>query len=441
MLPYWLLNYKLIFNCKPGYLMDIDYSEINEHMRLFDALLGPEQSKNREIRFDYDLGRDPRPDSLRPGREFSRVQITTRNVNFNPIRFSWFYHSDVDRKYWYMSSLSLRGLGISTIEEEFLSNLDKLEYLDLQGNRLNSLKIASLKSFNTLHTINLSSNYIKSISLIAAENFKNLKYLSLHNNQISQIDLSPIKHNINLNRLVISENYIENIDTSPLKNLKYLLTLDFSSNNLDHLDIDLNNPRLSVLLLNDNKLKKINFGISYLPDLSLLILSNNELTTFDTDILLKNSPNLRKLFLCGNKIDTIDWHRSKFSRIEELNLNSNNLEKIKIEGDFYSLQVLELAYNKIKSVDLLQMMAQNLKSLNLSFNPLNLIQLPPVCNLPSLKWLDLAGTSIKSFKIISEKKPFTIGNDIVIGKSRCRRIKIGNLVIQIPIEVEIVSEK
>ena len=108
-------------------------------MNLFDHLIGSVLAKNREILFEYQFGRDSRPSSLRPGREFYQAMITTRNKNNNDRKISWFYHSDSERKKWFMTSLSLRGMGFPIITE-VIGELDNLEYLDLQGNDIGNFQ-------------------------------------------------------------------------------------------------------------------------------------------------------------------------------------------------------------------------------------------------------------------------------------------------------------
>jgi Leucine-rich repeat (LRR) protein len=418
-----------------------DYSELNEHTNLFDVLLGPDQSKNREIRFDYDVGRDARPDSLKPGREFFRVQITTRNANHNPIRFSWFYHSDRERKFWYMSSLSFRGMGLRVLMADYLHSLTNLEYLDLQGNKLQTFDISSLHAFETLHTINLSSNCLTSISLESCALFRNLRFLSLYNNKISKINLDSLSKSNLLNRLVLSDNKLTFIDISPLDELRYLLTFDLSYNSLSSLAISLRNKLMKSLILNDNNLQQLSFTNCRLEQLSLLTLANNQLKSFDMQLLHNHFPNLHRLLLWGNKLTDFSWStQSEELELEEISLSSNLLSSLHLTGTYKKLKILEIAYNYLNSVNLEDFVAPSLEIINLSFNPIEKIILPPLHQVPNLKTLDLSGTRLSEI-VIFTKQPIQISDEThMIGKSSFQLVHIENLTIQVPPNISINTE-
>ncbi|MHA2171522.1 MAG: leucine-rich repeat domain-containing protein [Candidatus Kariarchaeaceae archaeon] len=418
-----------------------DYSELNEHTNLFDMLLGPDQSKNREIRFDYDVGRDARPDSLKPGREFFRVQITTRNADHNPIRFSWFYHSDHERKFWYMSSISFRGMGLRMLDGDYLRSLTKLEYLDLQGNRLQTFDLSSIHAFETLHTINLSSNCLTTISLESCALFPNLRYLSLHSNNIDKINLKPLSNPALLNRLVLSDNKLTFIDISPLNDLRYLLTFDLSHNSLSSLSISLQNKLLKSLILNDNNLQQLSFANCRLEQLSLLSLANNRLKSFDMLLLHKHFPNLHRLLLWGNRLTDFSWStQSEELELEEIYLSSNFLSTLHLTGTYKTLITLDIAYNYLNSVNLQDFVAPSLEILNLSFNPIKKIILPPLHQIPNLKTLDLSGTQLSEIVILTEQ-PIQISEKTqMIGKSSYQLVRIGNLTVQVPANISITKE-
>lgn len=419
--------------------MKKDYSELDNHMDLFDSLLGDEQSINREIRYDYDVDRDSRPKSLKPGREFFRVQITTRNINHNPIRFSWFYHSDENADKWYITSLSLRGLGLPRFELSIIQELADLEYINLQGNGLSEIDFNNFCNAKKLHTINLSGNNIEKLMNIGICELYELRYLSAENNKITSVDLNHLANFIQLNRIILASNRLQTIDLSPLAELPYLVTLDISRNQLTELKLTLKNIRLKNIIANDNKIGYIELD-SYLPNLTVLQLSNNELNSISCKKILVNMPSLSKLLAWGNRITSFELNQTMNHDLEVINLNSNLIEDVNMSGCFDKLEIIELAYNSIRTLDFAQLIAPKLRIINLSLNPLSKIILPDLDSSGDLEIVDLMGTEIEEL-ILKSKNPeiLELGNE-KIGKYSYNVIVFNNIKFQIPMGTKIIVQ-
>ncbi|MCY3411866.1 MAG: hypothetical protein INQ03_09560 [Candidatus Heimdallarchaeota archaeon] len=366
--------------------------ELAGHMDLFDALLGPQQSRNREILFDYDIGRDSRPYSMRPGREFYRVEITTRNAYGNFKKINWFYHSNEDRSQWNMTSLSMRGMGFNLLELQIIRQLKSLEYLDLQGNQLEYFSFTYLENSEKIHTLNLSSNNLHSVD-IARICLPNLRLLSLFSNQIEYFDIKQLESCISLNRLLLADNAISDIDLRYLSRFEYLDTIDLGENNIRKISLSFNNPNLIQVLLNDNRISELTLDPELnIPNVSFINLSNNMLELLNFNFFL-TLPSIRRLHLWGNLINRAELECTSTSLLD-LNINSNNIEIFSLKGKYEHLEELEIAYNKIKNVDLSQNNLRSLKRLNISYNPLEQLLLPSFEVLQSLEEIDLLNTKL-----------------------------------------------
>lgn len=87
-------------------------------------------------------------------------------------------------------------------------------------------------------------------------------------------------------------------------------TIDFTDNNIVLLDLFPNLPRLTTLILSNNKICKISpaFGKS-LPQLKALILGNNDIASLEDLSPLRNLDNLERLSLKGNPVTHVSNYR------------------------------------------------------------------------------------------------------------------------------------
>ncbi|MHA2504101.1 MAG: leucine-rich repeat domain-containing protein [Candidatus Kariarchaeaceae archaeon] len=345
--------------------MELD--ELDNHIELFDSLLGS-QAANRESRFDYQLGRDSRPDALRPGREFHRIEITTRNHNFNPIQFSWFYHSIDDRSKYYLTSMSLRGLGLESIDFSILNELNHLEYLDLQGNLLHSIDLLGFDIKERLHTINLSSNNLKSLNLPWGAMFPSLRTLNLASNHLTNFDFYEIGECKDLNRLNLAENELSNTNFDGLASLKYLNSLDLSDNTLESLVLIGDHPLLTSLYAHINAIDNFKLSGNF-PSLRLLSLYENELREINLTDWTNCAPYLSRLYLWGNNISKVIVGNSSVNSISELKLAGNSITELAFLRQLPKLEISDLSYNQIENINITDF-PQDIKAIDLTGNPI-----------------------------------------------------------------------
>jgi len=377
-------------------LVLMDYADLDNHIALFDELLGPSQAENRETRFDYQVGRDSRPDSLRPGREFLMVMITTRNAYFNPVKFSWFYHSVPDRSGWFMTSLSLRGMALSWINTSLIDQLAELEYLDLQGNELSSFDYSSYTEKPFLHTLNLSGNLIEVLPNGLGDTFPALRVINLHDNRLKRFQMRNLLPVVELTRLTLSSNQLVEFDLEMIADFSYLKEVDVSDNSIESFDYELYNPRLSRLLLQNNHLSAFRLA-GYLGELRYLAIYENNISTIDWRQLDLVLPNIERIHIWGNQLTELNLGQLSdgFDNLNELNVSGNQISTVDLTDNCSNLELLDLSCNQLTSLDL-QQLPQSLKQLYLQYNPLKSITL---VELPELELINLYGTRLQQIHI------------------------------------------
>lgn len=150
-------------------------------------------------------------------------------------------------------------------------------------------------------------------------------------------------------------------------------------------------------------------GVAYFPNLTALVMNENQLTSVD----LSNNTKVKKIYLQSNKLTSINI--SGLSQLTDLNLDNNQLTSVNL-STCTALSTLSLSSNQIASVDLssltsltsLQINNNKLTSLNTSKN-LKLATLEcaynyslgyiSVSHLANLTRLYCAGCGLKSIDV------------------------------------------
>ena len=181
-----------------------------------------------------------------------------------------------------------------------ISNLSKLEYLDLDNNKIEKIS-DEISKLTSLKTLILSRNNLNSIP-------------------------DCIVNIINLEKLDLSSNKITNIAGEILK-LEKLEELDLSGNQLKSIPISLFHlSNLKILDLRGNSIEKIPEKISELIQLEELYLSSNKIKELPNSLF--ELSNLKKLLLDSNEIKNIPNDIYKLKELKELNLKNNKIAKL-----------------------------------------------------------------------------------------------------------------
>ena len=267
--------------------------------------------------------------------------------------------------------------------EEFLGTVkyDKLKKLKLKNSYILNNEIfnqfSSLNKLSIKYCLNLDTYILNNINL------SNLKQLILDKNRIVNEDFD----NLMVNFLLKSQDLLNNLEI-----------LSFAYNNISNIDFNhyLSSSKnifnsLNTLILRNNEIYKIILDINYFPELKLLDLCNNNLSTnyfneldnTNNNIIILQSGNffLMDDVLCEqyynnlkNKLYNINNYSLKnlfLSYIPTI-YNSSFFNKLKINHALLiNLQTLNLSYNGLSCDIFFSFIEKNKECLNL--RTLNLI--------------------------------------------------------------------
>ncbi|XP_030429406.1 podocan isoform X1 [Gopherus evgoodei] len=321
------------------------------------------------------------------------------------------------------------------LPEEAFEQLENLNYLYLANNKLT---LAPKFLPNTLISADFAANYITKIYGLTFGQKPNLRSVYLHNNKLSDAGLPDNMFNgsNNVEILIMSSNFLkyvpknlppalyklhlknnklEKIPIGAFNDLAGLRELYLQNNYLTNEGMDNETfwklSSLEYLDLSSNNLSQIPSGLP--RNIVLLHLEKNAIKTIGRDVLIQIR-NLEYLLLHNNKLKARGIHPLAFQGLKKLHtvhLYNNMLERIPSglprrvktlmilhnqiseinRNDFattYSLEELNLSYNKITSLHIHREAFRKLrllKSLDLSGNNLHILPFGFPKNLQILK--------------------------------------------------------
>lgn len=225
--------------------------------------------------------------------------------------------------------------------------------------------------------------------------------------------------------LNLGQNHIKNIVPGTFRGIKKLIWLNLGYNEITILVRDgfaeLGN--LTTLFLNDNAIKNVDANaFNKLSALEELYLQNNYISSLDgvfyglnsakiidlhnnSLLMLKpwdiNSTTVLDLNLAGNKLRSLDEGAIYAPKLEALNVSDNQIEAIK-PGAFKGCKMLEYIDLENNKIVQLQQFAfarlYNLKQINLARNELTLLQTSVFTHLPELRYLNVSFNQIKGIQ-------------------------------------------
>ena len=337
-----------------------------------------------------------------------------------------------------------------SLGEETLTELPRLERLDLSSSELWQLPPGAICSLYSLNTLNLTNNKIHRISDIGFSQYcdapithlllshnkvdelptnalptPHLHSLHLDNNKLSRIDDYAFRSLSDLEELILSFNKLVALPKTAFLNLYQLRSLDLANNSLSSLPPALftslehlqalnlsynqlkfsnSNPepfigliRLVVLDLSYNEITLLGDRVFYhLYTLQALFMSHNSISHLNDDVF-STLTNLYTLDLSHNTMTTLDSGALRgLSVLTHLFLNDNSFEDIS-DKSFYncsSLQKLSMSNNKLSKVPKAISYLTLLQNLDLSNNSIKELEQPNFRGLSNLKLLSLNHNSI-----------------------------------------------
>jgi Leucine-rich repeat (LRR) protein len=214
---------------------------------------------------------------------------------------TWKLYADLPlSSHSFVRAISLKGKQLKSIPID-LAKFTNLEYLDLSSNDLvmsdDDWKI--LSELKKIEILNLSSNKISSLSP-KLSNLSNLTHLAIGKNEIKGID-SSISLMDNLIYVDLNGNLFTEVPTWLASN-KNIQVLNVSQCKIKTCT-EGRYPSLKCLLINNNELS--NDSLSSFPtSLQEVSLSSNKITKFS---LSKSPPDIKVINISGNGLESIDY--------------------------------------------------------------------------------------------------------------------------------------
>ena len=196
------------------------------------------------------------------------------------------------------------------------------------------------KNLNKITSLNLSGKEYRSIPLVVFQ-CRNLRKLNLTHNNLTSIP-KEIEKLHKLKVLDVSYNKLTHIP-APVCRLPMLRSLNVSHNNIKTLPKQLVQSSIVDLIISDNRLESINFGL--IRNIERLVINNNKLKFFNPDNILsmlkylwiKDNPctNEGKLIFPLQSLPNLKKsyppiNQSNYKLIKSTEMNENKLIKNKI---------------------------------------------------------------------------------------------------------------
>lgn len=224
--------------------------------------------------------------------------------------------------------------------------------------------------------------------------FSNVYKLNISSLGLEQLSPNVLTRAKALARLIASHNKLTVIRVAQFGLAANLLEVDMSFNEITKIEdgaFDQTLQRLWLLDLSHNAIQSIPPGtFSHLTNLLSLMLSHNRINRISSETfasLLK----LRALDLSHNEIQSNVWNLS-LRNLQRLDLAHNSIERLTFDS-MRRLHFVNLSHNQVHEIESGAFVNQtNLKSLNLSFNHIERVDLSAI--LPAterMERLDLAG--------------------------------------------------
>lgn len=242
--------------------------------------------------------------------------------------------------------------------------------------------------------LHLQNNDLTSVADTAFSDLHSLVEINLSHNQIRTLNTTGFRHLNELQILKIEHNHLS--DIPDLGYLPNLTTLHLSNNEIFTISRTAleNYPNLKTLHLGNNKIVDIPSGI--FPDLAKLVtlqLNNNRIVSLEKGCL-DNLTSLESLRLDKNRLNAIPKSLfQKLGTLKTLDLNRNKLQQIDglVFDGLNSLEILKLKYNNIIQLfDGAFWGLNNIKSLHIDHNNITRVAKGWLYGLSSLRHLSLS---------------------------------------------------
>lgn len=312
---------------------------------------------------------------LAPGLLEGLEQLLILDLSNNELTSNW-VNRDTFSGLVRLVVLYLHNNAITRIDSNVFHDLYSLQILNLQGNGVEVIAEGAFTPLSNLHALFLSHNNLMHIEPSHFAGLYALNQLHVENNRIGFVHPRAFENCTNLQDLVLRANRLGAVPEG-LSKLTYLKTLDLGENQITRLE---NNSfdgliQLFGLGLIDNQLVNITRDVfSPLGSLQVLNIANNQLERVDP-LSFVNNPMLSAIRLDGNRLTDISGIFHNLTSLVWLNVSDNQLKWFDYKSVPSSLEWLDLHKNQISMLVSYYETRNELqiKMLDVSFNRLTVV--------------------------------------------------------------------
>lgn len=349
------------------------------------------------------------------------------NLSGNPLTTASALPSGLLHRMPLLETLDASRAGLRALPADLLAEANNMRAVYMSGNVILELGDGTFVNMHNLTVVDLSHNGMTSIKPRAFVNTMGIRILKLNGNQLSSfkgemfntgtgletIDLSdnelgylfPSAFRIHprLQSVSVARNKLTFFPAELIAGLQYLEHVDLSGNALKTLDeLDFARlPRLRVLDLANNQIDSVSeMSFHNSTQLQLLNLADNMIDRLG-DRTFEGLVRLEQLNLEGNLLaelpDTI-FERARLQMLENVNLARNQFEIAPLKAlqrQYFFVSSVNLSRNRVKDIPADDSVMVNIKTLDLSFNPLSSESIANVLGEPkTVRELHLAGCNV-----------------------------------------------
>ncbi|XP_063703976.1 chaoptin-like [Culicoides brevitarsis] len=278
-------------------------------------------------------------------------------------------------------TLNLAENFLTSVDEKHFSGLTQLRWMFLSHNKISQIHPNAFKTMAELEYLNISSNQLQTLDKKVFTNLKKLEAIYLDHNRLSVLPRTIFERNRNLRFVDVSHNQLM---TFNLVFHDSLFMLNLAFNEIESFKVDFKTESrpdgdISILRLENNHLH----DISNVTSLNLsfeLSLANNLIAYHRPDSLDQLNPfdNMKNLWSLN--ISNTGFH---FGHVSSTNDNPF--------GKMSELKELDLSYNDLREINLMQIRVMELRSLQLNGNNLTELNIAPIGRiLPNLRALEIS---------------------------------------------------
>lgn len=303
---------------------------------------------------------------------------------------------------------------------ELIANLQFLEYIDLSFNELKTIDELDFARLPRLRSLVLRNNSLETLSEMAFHNSTQLQILDLSNNKLERLGERTFEGLIRLKNLNLENNNLVDLPENVFERarLQMLENINLSKNKFDIPPLKALQKQyffLDSVDLSHNNIVDIPPEDGIMVNIKKLDLSYNPLSQQAVDNILSEPKTVRVLNLAGTGTSEVSRLETPF--LKKLNLSNNNISSL-MDKTFERttlLEDLDLSGNELFSISgysSIWRFLRDLKSLNISNNPIEFISSDDFTGLSKLRHFSLHSLS-ECTKI--EKSAFkSVGNLVAL---------------------------